>query len=592
MTGSDVLNTRTEGELGAHQVELRSLFETSKILNSSLELSTILNNLLLTPMGRMMISRGMVMIANEDKTFRIEVLKGLDPALQGKSFPIENTFTKPLLLSHTSINECKLKDFFTLHQIELLLPIISSNRLQGIIAFGKKITRLEFEKNELDFLDSLANIASTAIENAKIFQKLLSVNNRLDKKIQELNTLFEIGKELNSTLDVSKITNLLIYAIMGEMFATRCYVYLGDGDGLSLAEYRGPRGTDQDIADITTPEFLESISQVKVPLILEPTHPDPQLHQLISHQIKVIVPMRIQDVTKGILLLGEKINKAEYDNDDLDFLSTLCNQAMISLENARLFDEALEKERMEEELNIAREIQQRLFPESYPRFDCLEIKGLNIPSRQVGGDYYDCISLDDNRIAIAIGDVSGKGVGASLLMSNLHAGLHSLTMTKTDITSLVTRLNNLIHAHTSFDKFITFFYAELDMAKKQLVYCNAGHNPPYLIRQDGTVLELDVGGLLLGMMPNAPYETAAIDLLPGDMLLMFTDGVSEAMNPEMEEFEEWRILHALKEMKERKASVNDTLDHILQLVKGFTQGQPQSDDITMIGMLLSGCEDE
>ncbi len=575
-------------EIDQQHVELRSLFETGKILNSSLDLPTILNNLLLTPMGRMMISRGLVLIVDDKKTFSIQVVKGLDKDLVGKTYTIEYHFEQPILLNELNIAQCKLKELFQSLEIEILLPIKTKDRLIGILALGKKITGNPYAKNELDFLNLLTNIASTAIENALIVQKLLTVNKKLDKKIQELNTLFDIGKELNSTLDKKKIVNLLIYAIMGEMFATRCYVFLENTDALELFEYKGAEKTLQDVKSFTDAEFLKNLGNINSVMKIDETVLTREMHALRDFNIKVVIPMRIQDQTKGMLLLGEKINKAIYDDDDIGFLSTLCNQAMISIENANLFDVTLEKQRMEEELNIAREIQQRLFPESFPESAHLHINGLNIPSREVGGDYFDCIKLDENKIALAIGDVSGKGAPASLLMSNLHAGLHSLLMTNTDINALVSKLNNLIYANTNLDKFITFFYAEIDLENNTMVYCNAGHNPPYLIRENGDCIELDEGGLLLGMMPNVKYATQSVELNSGDLVLMFTDGVTEAMNRMEQEFEEWRLLELLHQAQKENLEIQDTLNLIMNKVGEFTKGEAQSDDITLLGFKVIG----
>ena len=309
---------------------------------------------------------------------------------------------------------------------------------------------------------------------------------------------------------------------------------------------------------------------------------DTNLHALKELSIQAVIPMRSQDQTKGVILLGEKINKKPYLKDELDFLSTLSNQAMISVENARLFKETLEKQRMEEELNIARDIQRRLFPSTYPAFPGFEIKGYNIPSRQVGGDYFDCIQIDENRFALAIADVSGKGIPASLLMSNLQASLHSQVALKTTIADIAGRLNNFLHAHTSYDKFITFFYAEVDVNERTITYTNAGHNPPYLYHSDGSFRLLDKGGLLLGMMADMPYETETVPLQRGDMLVMFTDGVTEAKSLKDADFEEWRLEAVLEKCVHE--SVETVIENIIPAIEEFSAGMPQADDITILVM--------
>jgi sigma-B regulation protein RsbU (phosphoserine phosphatase) len=331
-------------------------------------------------------------------------------------------------------------------------------------------------------------------------------------------------------------------------------------------------------------KFLKSLCNIQEPVQVDEYDLPPSLNSLVKNDIKVVAPMKIQDETKGVLVVGSKINKQEFRADELEFLYTLGNQAMISLENARLFEEALEKQRMEEELNIARDIQQGLLPKSCPQPHGFQIHGINVSSRQVGGDYFDCIEFDENHYGICIADVSGKGAPAALLMSNLQASLRALSSTDCNIGEMTSKINNLIYQNTGLDKFITYFYGILNCSQKTFTYVNAGHNPPYLYHRDGSMRTLEKGGLLLGMMPNMLYEMETVELQPGDVILMFTDGISEAMNPEEEEFEEYRIEAILQ--KEVHSSAREILQKITNAVKEFVAKAPQSDDITMVGVKM------
>jgi len=365
------------------------------------------------------------------------------------------------------------------------------------------------------------------------------------------------------------------------MVVNRCVVFTRQNDSLQLTAAKG------DIADthaLRKPGLIRSLGRISDPTIIDQTELPRTLSALKRMNFKVIVPMHIQEANKGFILLGEKINKNPYYPEELEFLSTLSNQAMISLENARLFEEALEKERMEEELNIARDIQRRLLPGSFPEIKGVEIVGMNIPSRHVGGDYYDCIQFDEGHIALTIADVSGKGVPASLLMSNLQASLHSLMTGDADISATVSRINDLIYAHTDYDRFITFFYAVLDVEQRSLLYVNAGHNPPYLVHEDGQCETLETGGLLLGMMPDREYEKEKIDLRPGDLLLLFTDGVTEAKDVKDREFEEQRLQELL--IRNRHRTMAEIIKTVIDALTGFTAGAAQADDITMLGLKL------
>jgi len=455
------------------------------------------------------------------------------------------------------------------------------------MGLGPKLDGQPFASAEIEYLMSLANIAAKSIDNALIVQKLEQVNRRLDKKIQELNTLFEISKELNATPDKEKIVSLLIYAVMGELLVNRCFVFLREKDRLQLFAARGMQTEPGQLKPFTGAGFLKNLSLIRQATRVEELAGLRRLRLLQKEKICIIAPMQSQDREKGFLLLGEKMTGQPYRDDEIEFLSTLANQAVISLENADLFEQMLEKKRMEEELNIARDIQQRLLPAEYPHTERIEIRGVNIPSYQVGGDYLDWIPLGEGRIAVTVADVSGKGIPASLLMSSLQAGLRNSVTVQGDIGEMIGRLNNFIQANTTFDKFITFFYALIDLDHHTLTYVNAGHNPPYLYHADGTLKRLEVGGIILGMMANVSYPTGAEALQAGDLLVMFTDGVTEAKNTQDQDFEESRLEEIMGRCRDLPVKV--LLDEIVYAVKTFANGAPQSDDITLMAVKIPEC---
>ncbi len=567
--------------LNSKLIELQGLFEISQILNSSLNLKSILDNMLLVPMGKMMLSKGIVLLNQNRDIYVVETLKGLARSLIGKQLHIETSYMAPIFVNEMDATHAGWVQFFQQLGIVILLPISSNKKNLGIIGFGGKIAGSAYDQPEIDFLNSLSNIAATSIENGLIFQELNAVNRKLDKKIQELNTLFEIGKELNSTLDSNKILNLLLYAIMGEMVVNRCAIMIRHGNLMELKLTKGIGQIEAEIQGVLTESLHQYFCELNTPMILTDTeNMPPLLAPLQKIHFEVLVPMRIQAENQGIIMIGPKIIKQSFRADELEFLNTLGNAAMISLENARLFEETLEKQRMEEELNIAREIQQRLLPKEFPNLPQVEIAAINVSSRQVGGDYYDWIEIDAQHYALAIADVSGKGAPAALLMSNLQASLQAFLGANLPIADMIAKINNLAHRNTAMDRFITFFYGVLDLQHLTFTYCNAGHNPPYLWRADNTFQQLDAGGLLLGMFPNIPYQVATVNLHPDDWLVMYTDGVTEANNTQEEEFETGRLEQVIA--ANRTSTAQQMLDAILDAIHAFAGQTPQSDDITMI----------
>ncbi|MBN1349919.1 SpoIIE family protein phosphatase [candidate division KSB1 bacterium] len=569
--------------LDSRVMELQSLFELSKLLNSSLNLKSILDNMLLTPMGKMMISKGMVLLNTGHNTFTIETLKGLPRNLISRRLQFEGDITSPTFTDELEDNACLCIAFLKNYGIQLLLPIISNHKKLGFIGFGSKILGKAYTEQELEFLNSLSNIAATSIENGLVFRELNEVNRILDKKNQELNTLFEIGKELNTTLDEDKILNLLLFAIMGEMTVNRCAVFMLKNERMQVMHSKGISDFNEKLMLEDDEALARFLSNINLPILLNDENEIPQdkFYDIFrDNKFRVMIPMRIQDEPGGVIVIGDKITGQPFSEAELEFLSTLGNQAMISLENARLFEETLEMQRMEEELLIARDIQKRLLPKDCPEFDNIEIAAINIPTHQVGGDYYDCIRIDDTHYGIAIGDVSGKGVPASLLMSNAQASLHALVGTGMPTAQLIAKMNDLIYENTTLDKFITFFYGVLDTEKLTFTYCNGGHNPPFFFHADGTCQLLNTGGLLLGMMPGVEYQTATIQLRPGDWIVMFTDGITEAMNDQEEEFDSYRVEQIIRENLETTSKA--MISGITNAVEEFVQEISQSDDMTLV----------
>ena len=576
----DRKNIENSDDVDRRLLELTALFEISQTLNSSLNLQSILNNVLLVPMGRMMLGKGIILIKRSGNSFSIEAIKGLPHKLTGKEIELTNLPTHSFFLNELGKKEQWLV-LFNEFKIELMIPFISRTDIIGLIGFGRKITGEPFTDNEIEFLNSLSNIATTSIENALVFDQIQTVNRQLDHKIQELNTLFDIGKELNLTLDREKILKLLSYALMGQVTVNSFMISLRDGKNFSTALAKGSHFVLQE--GKLTKELCQVCQSLNSPyLSQENTELDDILNEA---EVKVVVPMQIQNETQGFIFLGDKITKQEYTNSDLEFLQTLGNVAIISLENARLFIETLEKQKLEEEMALARNIQSRLLPKVMPELPNILIHGLNVPSKHVGGDYFDIIKIDNHHLGLTIADVSGKGMPASLLMSNLQASLQSLITENYPLDKLVGRINNVIYHNTDPEKYITFFYGQFNTKNLSMKFVNAGHNPPYLLHKNGKIEELSTGGIILGMMPDMPYEIGTCQLYTGDTLMLFTDGVTETMTLDDEEYEEKRLIEFLKKTGQTKQpqELNTTL---IEELNQFCAGAPQNDDITILTLQI------
>lgn len=542
---------------------LTALVEFSRIINSSLDLNFILNNVLLTCLGKFLATRGIIAL-NINGKLKVKSYKGI-PEVNISLFP-------DIDASEDCYENNDFKKFFTDNNLLASEKISSSNECVGIVCLGEKLNKQDYTKDDLDFLKTILNIAASAIQNSLIVEELKLVNRELDSRIQRLSSLFELSKEFGLFSESTKVTRLLIFSLIGQFLVQKYALLRFEGDDIEVIEPKLPvEELLNNLRKIDYHRIDTSLNKEQVSLLF------PSLYAM---GIEIIVPMQIQGKTKGLIILGRRINNIDYTDADIEFIFSVGSLAIISMENRRLFREALEKQKMEEELDLAREIQRNLLPQKIPTYKNFEIAAINVSSKQVGGDYYDIIELDENDCCVAIADVSGKGVPASLLMANMQAFLQVICRQNVPLDEATGLINDLISKNTADGKFITFFWGILNNVDKTFTYVNAGHNPPLLIR-DGKIIKLEIGGMILGVMKTMiPYRSEKINLMKDDVLVMFTDGISEAMNKKSEEFSDEALEKLSIEMA--NASAEAILKGIQSEVQRFTDGANQSDDITLV----------
>ena len=292
------------------------------------------------------------------------------------------------------------------------------------------------------------------------------------------------------------------------------------------------------------------------------------------------VPLGVADKVFGIIYADSPIAEGRFTEDHLKVLTTLASVAAIRVENTRLVEARLERERLERELALASEIQQRFQPTAPPHIDGYELQGISFPCYEIGGDYYDFIEREDGRLVIALGDVSGKGTAAALLMSSLHAAVHAQSASHDSLVDTISAVNRYLADNIPANRFVTLFYAELDPNSGALSFLNAGHNPPLIVHSAGTVEQLASGGLPLGIKPDAEYREGRTQLQPGDVLVIYSDGVTEAVSPTGEEFGATRLYEVVaRNVNSSAAGIRDRIESSLTK---FAQGTSAADDITLV----------
>jgi serine phosphatase RsbU (regulator of sigma subunit) len=291
-------------------------------------------------------------------------------------------------------------------------------------------------------------------------------------------------------------------------------------------------------------------------------------------------PLQTEDRIMGLLYVDSPFVLQEFSKDDLSLLTVMANTAAIRIENARLAEIEEGDRRMQRDLSQAAEIQRGVLPAKAPRVTGVDVAGFNAPCRTVGGDYYDYFVYGDGRAGLALGDVSGKGMPASLMMMALHARVQVLAEDPGDLAALMTRLNKATCVNCPSNRFITFFFCVLDGASGEMTYANAGHNPPVLMRASGEAEMVEGGGPVLGLLPMAPYREMRARLEPGDILAVYSDGVTEANNTADEEFGEERLIEALRRSRGEPAEA--IVQAVRTALAAFTAKAPQADDITLV----------
>jgi len=290
------------------------------------------------------------------------------------------------------------------------------------------------------------------------------------------------------------------------------------------------------------------------------------------------VPMIHKEKTVGVMTVLNRRDNNPFVEDDKTLMFTFASQAALAIENARLLHEALEKERLDKELQVASEIQNLLIPHQLPEIKGLEVSATYIPCKEVSGDFYDVFKLDEKRAGFVVADVAGKGIPGAMLVSTMQATLMAYLEESSDLVSIVNRLNIRTIKNTTDDRFITFFIGIYDTETSVLNFVNAGHNPP-LVLKNGNIVKLDVGGIFIGSLPWE-YQTNHIKLEKDDLFVLFTDGLIEAMDDKKEEFGDDRLEDILKQ----KASFHpqEILEDIELKVGHHIANTKLEDDFTLV----------
>lgn len=476
-------------------------------------------------------------------------------------------------------------------RVSLPIPLVTGGEIQigeTVIVFEDE--RLKASKNATLIADNTQalnpamtiSLAHRKNSTAEMLESPFSSRNDL------LGLISKVGVALLSSSGLDETLNQVASLVFEAVPAERCVIMLRDeaeegGMKISVARLRGKEEKIEEVR-ISRTVMDEVMKKGKSVLTSDAQH-DPkfasQTMALYGIRSVLAVPLSVDERNVfGIIYADSPTYETTFTEEHLNILTTLASVASIRVENAALLEERIERERMEHELELAIEIQQQFQPSTPPVMDDYEFQGISFSCYEIGGDYYDFIEQSDGKMLIALGDVSGKGTAAALLMSSVHASIHAQVSAKTPLRETITAVNQYLAENTPANRFVTMFAAELDPQTGTIKYINAGHNPPLVGRADGTVEQLESGGFPLGILPMAQYDVGETQLAPGEALVIYSDGVSEANNAAEDEFGMERLTEVVR--RNVSASAAGMRDKVESALSAFTKTAPANDDITLV----------
>lgn len=526
-------------------INLESLIDLCRKLISAEDDYYIYNTTLLSIIGKLLLSRATILeISNGEAKVLIT---------KGQSF---DSYPQSVIdeLDSLQIDEFISLDSSLLSYYHYALALNLLDK-KIVLLFGTKLNGLELNTEEIKYAGLVGQIANIALNNILNKNNLIQEKKQLDEQNFKLVNLLETTKELTTFKSKEEIVKLFSLTLMGQTLITKFkLLYETDNRIESLID------RIEKYNNISNEELFYSFN-------------DFEKDNVCAFNLK------FRDSKKGLLLIN--CQTGEISNNKKLFIELLGNIIVSALENDRLIKEEIAKKTIENELNLALEIQRGLMPTKFPIYERFTVYGKSMPSRYVAGDYFDIISIDAHKLALVIADISGKGMPASLLMANFQAALRTLVRLNLPLIDIVTRLNNLVFENTTPDKFVTFFIATFDTITHQLEYINAGHNRPLIINNNVIKEELHLGGPILGVFEDySDYKIGKVQVNEEDVVLFYTDGATDVKSDDNVELGQDGFYEVVQNIGEKEAE--HIIHHLFDHFEEFGDSSNLFDDITLM----------
>ncbi len=427
--------------------------------------------------------------------------------------------------------------------------------------------------------------------SASITPVLSDETSRLRRAVEELSILNDLARTISASLDPQEVMDVIIRRSLRAVQAEQGVITMVEQQAADPLKtlVRAMNSTKEHEHLRPTQNLLGWMHLNKKPLLLNSPRTDPRFQGVewaSSMQSVMCVPLMIKSELKGVLTVYNKRGNGGFTDDDQRVLAIIGGQSAQVIENARLNEHEKQFLKMQEELRLAYKIQMDLLPAEAPSIPGYDVAAKTITEQLVGGDYFDFIPGKDGTLAVCVGDVSGKGLPAALLMANTQATLRGQSLVANSVTECITRSNTLLYQSTSAEKFVTLFYGVLDYKNHVLVCSNAGHEHPYHFSNAEQPSKLEKGGTALGMLDSFPYDEETVPLAIGDTIVMFSDGISEAMDDKRAQFGAERLEALIRQHRQLSAAA--LIGKIVEAVQWHSGLAPQTDDMTLLVIKRTG----
>jgi sigma-B regulation protein RsbU (phosphoserine phosphatase) len=582
---------------------LMLLYRLSQDLNASLSPDEVLERTMDDVVAVTRAERAFVMLIGDTaagQEYVLPVTRGIkQETLEASEFTYPRSVVKRVMESGEAIltSDAQTDERFsanasvTLHKLRSILcvPLKSKSKLLGAIYVDNRIQHGVFTDTDLELLSSIAASAGTAMENARLYMET-------EARLRTLDLLHRISQEITATLDLDRVLTATTQAVKDLLDATAASILTVDGDELTFqVSVGGPTAVAAKPFRLPLGQGIAGwVVEHKQPVLVNDAQNDPRFFGTMDKktgfltEALIAVPLVVNERAIGVI---EVFNKpGGFTHSDVDLIATFASSAAFAIENARLYQVAVDKGRLERELQVARQVQASLLPQHTPQFSGWDLAACWLPAREVAGDYYDFISLEpgaDNarRLGLVIADVADKGMPAALLMVDVRATLRASMYAAPTPAHGIAHTNALVCDDAQDGMFVTLFYAQINAENNEVTYVNGGHNPPFWIKAGGDRPEvLSRTGVALGVEPSLQYTQKTIALAKGDFLVFYTDGVTDALNAAGQEFGLERLEQTI--LANRKKNAGEIVRALEKKLKSFTSAggvvTDPFDDITLL----------